>query len=72
MKGDASLFQRADSIEAGWEIVQPIMDAWKKAGKVRLPTYEAGSSGPSEAVAMMERDGRRWRPIVGGAAETSR
>jgi glucose-6-phosphate 1-dehydrogenase len=72
MKGDASLFQRADSIEAGWEIVQPIMDAWKKAGKVRLPSYEAGSSGPSEAAAMMERDGRRWRPIDGGAAETAR
>jgi len=72
MKGDASLFQRADSIEAGWEIVQPIMDAWKKAGKVRLPTYEAGSSGPSEAAAMMERDGRRWRPIAGGTPETAR
>jgi glucose-6-phosphate 1-dehydrogenase len=72
MKGDASLFQRADSIEAGWAIVQPIMDAWKKAGKVRLPSYEAGSAGPSEAVAMMERDGRRWRPIDGGLAETAR
>jgi glucose-6-phosphate 1-dehydrogenase len=72
MKGDASLFQRADSIEAGWEIVQPILDAWKKAGKVRLPTYEAGGSGPSEATAMMDRDGRRWRPIDGGATETAR
>jgi len=72
MKGDASLFQRADSIEAGWEIVQPIMDAWKKAGKVRLPSYEAGSSGPSEATAMMERDGRRWRPIASPTAEPAR
>jgi glucose-6-phosphate 1-dehydrogenase len=70
MKGDASLFQRADSIEAGWEMVQPLLDAWAKAGKVKLPTYEAGSSGPSEAAAMMERDGRRWRPI--GSGETSR
>jgi glucose-6-phosphate 1-dehydrogenase len=72
MKGDASLFQRADSIEAGWEMVQPLLDAWAKAGKVRLPTYEAGSSGPSEAAAMMERDGRRWRPIAGNNNETAR
>jgi len=72
MKGDASLFQRADSIEAGWAIVQPIMDAWKKAGKVRLPSYEAGGAGPSEATAMMDRDGRRWRPIDGGKAEPAR
>jgi glucose-6-phosphate 1-dehydrogenase len=72
MKGDASLFQRADSIEAGWAIVQPIMDAWAKAGKVRLPSYEAGSSGPSESAAMIERDGRRWRPISDSNAEPAR
>jgi len=72
MKGDASLFQRADSIEAGWEIVQPILDAWAKAGKVRLPTYEAGSNGPTEAANLLERDGRRWRPIDGGGNEIAR
>jgi len=71
LKGDASLFQRADAIEAGWQVVQPILDAWKKLGQVRLPTYEAGSSGPSESAAMLERDGRRWRPI-GNANEPSR
>jgi glucose-6-phosphate 1-dehydrogenase len=71
IKGDASLFQRADAIEAGWQIVQPILDAWKDLGQVRLPTYEAGSSGPSESAAMLERDGRRWRPI-GNANEPSR
>jgi glucose-6-phosphate 1-dehydrogenase len=72
MKGDASLFQRADSIEAGWEIVQPVLDAWAKAGKVRLPTYEAGSSGPTESANLLERDGRRWRPIDGGQPEIAR
>ncbi len=71
MKGDASLFQRADGIEAGWQIVQPVLDEWKKLGQVRLPTYEAGSSGPSESAAMLERDGRKWRPI-GNANESSR
>lgn len=71
LKGDASLFQRADAIEAGWRIVQPILEDWKKLGQVRLPTYEAGSSGPSESAAMLERDGRKWRPI-GNANEPSR
>jgi glucose-6-phosphate 1-dehydrogenase len=63
MTGDASLFQRADSIEAGWRVVQPILDAWKEDGRADLPIYPAGSSGPEEADALLLRDGRRWRPI---------
>jgi glucose-6-phosphate 1-dehydrogenase len=66
MKGDASLFQRADNIEGGWRIVQPILDYWAKAGKVELPTYPAGSSGPEEANALVKRDHRRWRRIDRG------
>jgi glucose-6-phosphate 1-dehydrogenase len=63
MTGDASLFQRADSIEAGWRVVQPILDAWKEDGRADLPIYPAGSSGPEEADALLLRDGRRWRAI---------
>ena len=63
MVGDATLFSRSDLVETAWRTSQPILDAWKKLGQVRLPTYEAGSSGPSESAAMLERDGRKWRPI---------
>ena len=63
MTGDASLFQRADSIEAGWRVVQPILDAWKADGRADLPIYPAGSSGPEEANQLLRRDGRRWRAI---------
>ncbi len=28
MIGDATLFQRADKVEAGWQAVQPILDFW--------------------------------------------
>src|SRR6202044_2845670 len=28
MIGDQTLFQRADSVEAGWSAVQPILDLW--------------------------------------------
>jgi glucose-6-phosphate 1-dehydrogenase len=68
MIGDATLFQRADSIEAGWRVVQPALDAWANDGAGELPIYPAGSSGPSEADALLTRDGRRWRPINGAAA----
>lgn len=65
MTGDATLFQRADNIEAGWQVVQPVLDAWAKDSAPELPIYPAGSSGPSEADALLMRDGRRWRPING-------
>jgi glucose-6-phosphate 1-dehydrogenase len=63
MIGDATLFQRADNIEAGWRVVQPALVAWAKDGAAELPIYPAGSAGPSEADALLARDGRRWRPI---------
>jgi glucose-6-phosphate 1-dehydrogenase len=63
MIGDNILFQRADSVEAGWQAVQPFLDAWKKAGGKGLKIYEPGSEGPEEASELMERDGRNWRKL---------
>jgi glucose-6-phosphate 1-dehydrogenase len=63
MIGDNILFQRADSVEAGWQAVQPFLDAWKKAGAKGLESYEAGSEGPAEADALLTRDGRHWRKM---------
>jgi glucose-6-phosphate 1-dehydrogenase len=65
MIGDATLFQRADNIEDGWRVVQPVLDAWAEAGAKELPIYPAGSSGPAAADELLARDGRRWRPIGG-------
>jgi glucose-6-phosphate 1-dehydrogenase len=64
MMGDGSLFQRADSIEAGWRVMQPVLDAWKNEGHRELPIYPAGSAGPKEADELMTRDGRRWRSLT--------
>ena len=61
MIGDNILFQRADSVEAGWQAVQPFLDAWKKVGASGLESYQAGSDGPAEADALLARDGRSWR-----------
>lgn len=61
MIGDNILFQRADSVEAGWQAVQPFLDAWKAAGNDGLEFYAAGSDGPAGSTALLEDDGRNWR-----------
>ncbi len=63
MIGDNILFQRADSVEAGWQAVQPFLDAWKKAGAKGLEFYKAGSEGPAGAEELLKRDGRSWRKL---------
>ncbi len=64
MIGDNILFQRADSVEAGWRAVQPFLEAWKNAGGKGLKIYEPGSEGPEEANDLLERDGRSWRKLT--------
>ncbi len=62
MIGDATLFQRADNIEAGWNVVQPILNNWIKNAN-DLAFYDSGSQGPAEADHLLACDGRAWRPI---------
>jgi len=63
IKGDATLFQREDQIEAGWNVVEPVLRAWESGTPSSFPNYPSGSWGPAEAEAMLARDGRRWRRI---------
>jgi len=63
MIGDATLFQRADNIEAGWRTVQPILDYWAGNPSKDLSTYASGSDGPAAADELLERSGRAWRPL---------
>jgi glucose-6-phosphate 1-dehydrogenase len=65
MNGDAMLFHRADQIEAGWRIVQPLLDAWGSKGTAgEVSIYPAGSAGPPDADVLLARDDRQWRPIA--------
>jgi len=64
MIGDPTLFQRADSVEAGWSVVQPIFDMWKNDRSAPLEFYAAGSDGPDGADGMLWRSGRAWRPLA--------
>ena len=64
MIGDPILFQRADSVEAGWAVVQPILDLWRSDKSVPLEFYTAGTAGPEAAEQLLWRAGRQWRPIA--------
>jgi glucose-6-phosphate 1-dehydrogenase len=63
MIGDPTLFMRADMVEQGWRIVQPVLDAWA-AATPDFPNYASGGEGPAAADAMIGRTaGRSWRLI---------
>ena len=60
MRGDATLFDRADGVEAAWALVNPILESFAEH-KPKFPNYAAGTWGPHEADQLLERDGRHWR-----------
>ena len=61
MIGDATLFQRADMIEAAWGVVTPVIDVWNAIPPRDFPNYAAGSWGPRESDEMVAVDGRVWK-----------
>ncbi len=62
IRGNQTLFMRGDEVEAAWAWTDPIIAAWEEDGVPPL-AYDSGSSGPEDALALMHRDGRRWREI---------
>jgi len=62
MSGDATLFARSDEVECAWRFIDLIEQAWHAhPSPPPLCQYPAGSWGPAEADALLERDGRAWR-----------
>jgi glucose-6-phosphate 1-dehydrogenase len=60
LRGDATLFDRGDSVEAAWALVDPILDVWSAAKTATVPEYPTGTWGPRESDQLLERDGRQW------------
>ena len=60
VRGDATLFDRGDSVEAAWSLVDPIIDVWSAAKSATVPQYPSGSWGPRESDLLLEREGRHW------------
>jgi glucose-6-phosphate 1-dehydrogenase len=60
MLGDATLYSRGDTVEAAWNFIQPILDAWKNDPSIPIYGYPAGSWGPYESDLLIEGD-KTWR-----------
>jgi glucose-6-phosphate 1-dehydrogenase len=59
LRGQQTLFMRRDEVEAAWRFIDPIAAGW--AERYPMPQkYTAGQDGPSQAIALIERDGRSW------------
>ncbi len=62
IRGNQTLFMRGDEVEAAWAWTDPIIASWEAREEAPVP-YESGSAGPTESLALMHRDDRRWREI---------
>ena len=60
MLGDQTLFMRGDQVEAAWELIMPILNAWESKKSLNFPNYSADSWGPEIAEALIARDGYHW------------
>ncbi|MCY4289616.1 MAG: glucose-6-phosphate dehydrogenase [Aestuariivita sp.] len=62
IRGDQTLFMRGDEVEAAWAWVDPVIARWEETDQ-SPEIYDPGSSGPEAALALMHREGRRWRDL---------
>lgn len=60
MRGDATLFMRADHVEAAWSLLEPVLSVWREVPPVDFPNYAAGTWGPEAAQVLVATDGRSW------------
>jgi len=61
IQGDATLYARADAVEACWSFITPILEAWRDHPDIKLYGYPAGSWGPKQASAMFADENEDWR-----------
>jgi len=62
MRGDATLFNRRDSVDRAWELIQPVLQVWEATAGVHI--YEPHTAGPAAADEMMGREGHSWRELI--------
>jgi glucose-6-phosphate 1-dehydrogenase len=67
MIGDQTLFMRADMVEQGWRIVQPVLDAWasvarRRISRIRIRQRRVRKRPTSCWRATATGPGGRWRP----------
>jgi glucose-6-phosphate 1-dehydrogenase len=62
IRSNQTLFMRRDEVEAAWNWVDPILKAWEEISQ-KPQGYTSGTWGPSQAIALIERDGRTWHEL---------
>ena len=63
MIGNTTLFQRAEFVEQGWRMVQPLLDAWGSTKPEDFPNYPSGSTGPQASDELLSIRGRSWHSL---------
>jgi glucose-6-phosphate 1-dehydrogenase len=61
IKGIPLLFMRSEEVDAQWEFITPILEAWQKQPPPKMPNYAAGSWGPEEAGRLVQDVQGEWR-----------
>ena len=64
MRGENSLFTRADEVEASWRVVDTVREARERAGQPGLDFYPAGSWGPDGSVRIFTDQETAWQNQV--------
>ena len=63
MLGNQTLFQRAEFVEEGWRMIQPMLEAWQHPPQQDFPNYAAGSTGPQASDDMLAANGHAWHSL---------
>ncbi|RKY07838.1 MAG: glucose-6-phosphate dehydrogenase, partial [Planctomycetota bacterium] len=63
MVGDQTLFTRQDDVEISWTLLEPVLRVLAN-GELSPFDYPAGAESFPQADALIEADGRKWRPIM--------
>ena len=60
MRGDATLFMRADQVEEAWDVITPVLEVWESKSSLDFPNYAAGTWGPEASETLIARNGHVW------------
>ena len=60
IKGDQTLFMRADQVEAAWELVMPVLKEWSENKQREVLFYPASARNPEIAESLLAQHGHQW------------
>jgi hypothetical protein len=61
MRGDSTLFQRADAVEAGWTRARAVLDVWNALPPRGFPNYGPAPGARRKRTSCWPANGRKWQ-----------